>query len=60
MNENLTKEYKWIENKTCAHNYLFPRIFAILKENQFNKESQILDAGCGSGIYIGRIFKKWV
>jgi 2-polyprenyl-3-methyl-5-hydroxy-6-metoxy-1,4-benzoquinol methylase len=55
---DLTKEYRWSESKTSAHDYLLSGILSSLKKIKVTKKSQILDAGCGSGYIMGELSKK--
>lgn len=55
---NLTREYHWNESETSAHEYLLPGILSALKKLKVNKDSQILDAGCGSGYIVGGLSKE--
>lgn len=51
------KEYIWDNVATRAHIYNFPRIFSIIKELKLPVSSQVLDAGCGSGNLVNKLYK---
>lgn len=52
----MANEYLWTVSKTHAHEYLVPALFSILRKFNIKKEALILDAGCGAGYVMKRLY----
>jgi 2-polyprenyl-3-methyl-5-hydroxy-6-metoxy-1,4-benzoquinol methylase len=47
---NRYAEYNYEDGmESCSHDYIFPKIFRIIKELKLKSDLNILDAGCGKG-----------
>ena len=57
IEKNEIQDYGWNQSKTQAHNYIFPSIMNQLDKIQFSKDIFILDAGCGGGYMVNRIYE---
>ncbi len=50
-------DYGWITPKTNAHTYLLDSINRVLKNINISQSANILDAGCGGGVYFARTLR---
>ena len=57
MQTKFSESFKWWNPQTCAHSYLFPDINKLIESIKLPKTAQILDAGCGGGYILNKLYQ---
>ena len=58
LKDNIYKDFGWKVAETSAHNYIFKTVEKIFNEFMIPNKDFILDAGCGGGYIIDKLYNK--